>query len=94
MGWLLNWSRDQMRKERDKERIIHEGMACVDLALINVYDIGQFLESIERNSWRKEYPEGCNLHLDPHGSERYLESIGEEVKIFEKSQEEQVYGDR
>jgi hypothetical protein len=57
MRWPLNWPRNQMREEADKEPIFDEIPRRLYPACTHIDDIRNFLKGIKRNPWRQYYRE-------------------------------------
>ncbi len=70
MGGPLNGSRDQMRKEADKERVIDQGLSRFQPFEIDVNNISEGLKGVERDSGRQKNPEQRDVDWKSGGGER------------------------
>ena len=91
MRWPLNGTRDEVRKQRNEQRIVHQPLGRFQLPVIDVHNVRNFLEGVKRDSRRQndpQYQEG-NV-VDSHSVQHLHQRIFEEVEVFEEAQKREV----
>ncbi len=85
----LNRARDELRKKRDEQRVDTKVLLRFDVPAIDVDDIGEALERVERNADGQNDVQRGGVDGDGDQRERLFDRGGEEVEILKKEQHEQ-----
>ena len=91
----LNRTGDQVGKQADEQGVVDERFGRLELSLIDVDDVSDFLERVKGYAWRQKNSQHRDRRLmKPHRLESRRERIHEEVEVFEKSEETEVDDER
>src|ERR1043166_434821 len=95
MAGALNRPRDQVRKQTDEECVVDERPRGLQLPLVAIDDVSDFLKGVKRDPRRKQNREDPNRRLtESQGLERGGHRIHEEVEVLEDSKKSEVDRER
>src|SRR5882724_432035 len=91
----LNGPGDEVWKQADEERVVHQRIGRLQLSVIYVDDVGHFLECVKGDPGRKENAQsGDGNVMKAERFERGRERIDKEVEVLEDGQKSQVDDER
>src|SRR4029077_3688052 len=82
---------NQMREQADEESIVEERFGSLNPALVDIHDVGDFLEGVKRNARWKENAnqrQGDIVNAQPVQSAQ--ERAREEIEVFENPENREV----
>ena len=84
-----------MREQTDEERVVDQGVGRLELPVVHVDDVGDFLERVERNAGRQQDAEHRDGRLmEPERLQRRSERVHEEVEVLERAEEAEIDDER
>lgn len=84
-----------MRKQADEESVVNERFCGLDLAVVDVHNVSNFLERVKRNTRREEdAPDAYGNLLQPEQRGEVRGGVHEEIEIFEHAEERKIQDER
>src|SRR3546814_2469010 len=81
-----------MREQRDEGREIDRMLGSLDIPSIDIGDVADRFEGIERNADRQDHMRECE-RLHAHRLQHFIETADAEVRVFEIRQRRQIDDD-
>src|SRR5712672_567216 len=87
----LDGTGNQVREKTDEEGVVHQRVRRFHFAMIDVHDVGNFLEGVERDAGRQDdSPDDDGNVLQPDEQGQVGERVDEEIKIFEDAEKSEI----
>ncbi len=86
----LNRAGDQMRKEADEQRVVHQRIGGAQLAPVDVDDVGDFLKGVEGDRWWQHDAPDRARHMQSCQRGHVREGIDEETEVLEETQAAEI----
>ena len=82
----------QVRKERDEEHDVDQRPRTVEIAAVDVDDVGDGLEGVERDADRQHDLEQRQLAADLQPRQQRVQLLGEPAVVLEEAEQREVDG--
>ena len=83
-----------MREQRDEQGVVYEGVCRLELAVVNVDDVGDLLERVEGDPRRQYDSQHRRCNAESKRIEQRGKRVREEVEVLEETEKRQVDADR